>query len=225
MHFDEHYREQVRLRDGSTVVLRLVRPDDKARLRAGFERLSPDTRYLRFHGVKTALTDAEVRYLTEVDGVHHVAIGAARLGPDGEEDGVGIARFVELDGDRGVAEAAITVLDELQGKGLGAALFVRLCAAAAERGIERFRCEVLGSNTGMQELLRRLGLTTSVRVEAGVMTIDLQLPGVAADHAVDEPPRESGLYAMLRLAAQRVLRLGDAVARFVHADEGDTTLP
>jgi GNAT superfamily N-acetyltransferase len=223
MHFDAHYREVVALRDGSAVVLRAVRADDKDRLRAGFARLSPDARYLRFHGVKTALTDDELRYLTELDGVTHVALAALRAGGDGAEEGVGVARFVRLADEPGVAEAAITVLDEMQGKGLGAALFVRLVAAAAERGVERFRCEVLGSNTGMQALLEKIALTSSVKIESGVMTIDVQLPGVPADQPVAEPPRDSGLYALFRLVARGTLRLGDELARLVQTEEGQTT--
>lgn len=199
MQFDAAYREVVSLRDGTEVVLRMVRPDDKELLRAGFARLSPQARYLRFHGVKTELSEAELRYLTEVDGVHHVAIGAARI-VDGAEEGVAIARLVELAGEPGVAEAAITVLDEYQGRGLGTLLFQRIVAAARERAVERIRCLVLGSNQPMQDLLRQVAPDTEVKVEAGVATIDIPLPGAK--------PKESSLYELLRLAARRILELG-----------------
>jgi GNAT superfamily N-acetyltransferase len=176
------------------VVLRCVRPDDKERLRAGFQRLSPESRYLRFHGVKTELSEQELRYLTEIDGVRHFALGAHRAG--NEDDGVGIARLIQLDGEPGVAEAAITVADDMQGKGLGTLLFQRLVAAAAERGIEHVRCLVLGSNHAMQDLLRKLALAdTRVTIEQGVATIDLRLDDAA-------------LYELLRLAAQRVFSFG-----------------
>lgn len=196
--FDERYREAIQLRDGLAIVLRTIRADDKALLSAGFHRLSPQSRYLRFHGVKTELTDAELRYLTEVDGVHHFAIGAVRE-VGGEEEGLGIARLVELAGEPGVAEAAITVLDEMQGKGIGTILFQRLVAAGAERGIARVRCLVLGSNQAMQDLLTRMPGTTRVSVESGVVTIEIELPTQA--------PRESGLYELLRMAARRILEL------------------
>jgi len=171
------------------VVLRTVRADDKERLLDGFHRLSPESRYLRFHGVKTDLTDAELRYLTEVDGVRHVAIGALR-----GDEGVGIARLIQLDGEAGVAEAAVTVLDEMQGKGLGTLLLQRLIAAADERGIARVRCLVLGSNQAMQDLLTRVaGGESHVTVTGGVVTVEIAL---------------DGLHELLRLAAQRVLTLG-----------------
>ncbi|MCA9679755.1 MAG: GNAT family N-acetyltransferase, partial [Myxococcales bacterium] len=221
-HFGDTYREDVRLRDGTEVVLRPIRADDKAKLLEGFARLSPDARYMRFHGVKTALTDDELRYLTELDGVRHFALGAVRRDPDGEERGVGVARYVQLDGEPGVAEAAITVVDDMQGKGLGGLLFMRLCAAAAERGVQRFRCEVLGSNNVMQDLLRHLGTAAKAHVEAGVVTIELGLPGVPADHPPAEPPRESPMYQLLQLAAKGVLQLRDAVSRLLpHGDADD----
>jgi GNAT superfamily N-acetyltransferase len=180
-----------------------VRADDKERLREGFQQLSPESRYLRFHGAKTDLSEAELRYLTEVDGVRHFAIGAI----DGER-GLGVARLVQLDGEPGVAEAAITVLDEMQGKGLGTLLFQRLVAAAAERGIERIRCLVLGSNQPMQDLLRKLGGGEStVTVDSGVVTVEIALPAVRPDAPVEEAPRDSGLYELLRLAAQRLVGL------------------
>jgi GNAT superfamily N-acetyltransferase len=189
------------------VVLRTIRPDDKELLRAGFRRLSPESRYLRFHGVKTELSDAELRYLTEVDGVDHFALGAVRH-TDGGDEGVGVARLVRLTTEPGVGEAAITVLDDLQGQGLGTILFQRIVAAAAERGIVRIRSLVLGSNKAMQEMLRRLaGDDAQMSVEQGVVTVDIELPRVRVDAPADEAPRESGLYELLRLAARRILSL------------------
>jgi GNAT superfamily N-acetyltransferase len=170
----------------------LIRPDDKQLLHEGFLRLSPETRYLRFHGVKTDLTDAELRYLTEIDGVHHVAIGAIAA-----DEGIGVARLIELPAEPGVAESAITVADGWQGRGLGRILFDRIMAAASERAIRCIRCHVLGSNQPMQELLRALG-DTRTSIEQGVATIEVALPTISA-------PRESGLYELLRLAAKRVL--------------------
>jgi len=47
-HFTLDYTEHAELRDGTSVLLRLVRPTDKELLRAGFQRLSPESRYARF---------------------------------------------------------------------------------------------------------------------------------------------------------------------------------
>ena len=102
MHFDADYCEHARLRDGREVVLRLIRPDDKELLRRGFLAMSPESRYRRFFTIKHELSEDELRYLTEIDGVRHFAMGAVT--PAGE--GLGVARFIQIDGEPGVAEAA-----------------------------------------------------------------------------------------------------------------------
>jgi GNAT superfamily N-acetyltransferase len=199
MHFDRDYVERATLRDGTEVVLRLIRPEDKELLHRGFKQLSDESRYRRFFAVKHDLTPQELRYLTEVDGVRHFALGA--VSADGH-DGIGVARFIQLDGEPGVAEAAIAVADAHQGKGLGSLLFQRLVAAASERGVARFRCEVLGSNKGMADLVLALSPEVSVQVSAGVSSMEFAVPRLAPEHPAHQPPRDSGLYRFFGMVAQ-----------------------
>jgi GNAT superfamily N-acetyltransferase len=184
-------------------VLRPLRPDDKERLRRGFERLSPESRYLRFFAAKQALTDAELRYLTEVDGTTHVAIGAARLEPDGSEgDGLGVARFIQLADEPGTAEAAVVVVDEVHGKGLGTLLFDQLVAAAVARGVARFRCDVLGENAAMMEMIEKIAPDRTMSVESGVVSIVFDLPVAAGEAATPADERESPMFRFFRMVAQ-----------------------
>jgi GNAT superfamily N-acetyltransferase len=209
-HFTLEYVERAVLRDGSAVRLRLVTPEDKALLRDGFERLSPASRYARFLAPKDSLTDDELAYLTELDHEHHVALGAVR---EDDSRGFGIARFIRFTEEPLVAEAAVAVADEMHGRGLGRLLFLRLCAAAAERGVERFRCEVLGDNHGMAALIAGIAPDRTVAVESGVMTIDLTIPEVAPTVAVTDPPPDSAMYRVFRAAAENTLEWTDAVRR------------
>ncbi|HSJ99618.1 MAG TPA: GNAT family N-acetyltransferase, partial [Kofleriaceae bacterium] len=165
-HFTADYVERAILRDGTAVRLRLVTPEDKPLLLAGFQRMSPASRYARFLGPKDTLSADELRYLTEIDQERHFALGAVTEDGDGHGApiGAGVARFIRLPEPPATAEAAVAVADELQGRGLGKLLFMRLCAAARERGIERFRCEVLGSNTGMRNLIE--AVSPDRRIEA-----------------------------------------------------------
>jgi GNAT superfamily N-acetyltransferase len=151
--FNNEYREIVRLSDNTQVTLRLVVPADKLLLARGMDNFSAESRYRRFLASKKALTAAELQYLTEVDGVHHFAIGALR----GPNDGVGVARFVCFGENRDIAEPAVAVIDSYQNKGLGKILFTRLMAAARERGIQRFHGIILASNQPMKHLLHSVG--------------------------------------------------------------------
>ncbi len=213
-HFSCDYVEHTVLRDGTPIRLRLLTPDDKELLRTGFERLSQESRYARFLSPKLTLSADELAYLTEIDQENHLALGAVGEGADGEQVGLGIARFIKLNEPPPVtAEAAITVADELHGRGLGKLLFLRLCAAAAERGIERFRCEVLGSNTGMAALLATIAPDRTVEVGAGVMTIELNLPDVAPAAPVLGPPPQGSMYRLFRASAENAVEWTDAVRK------------
>jgi GNAT superfamily N-acetyltransferase len=206
--FSLDYLERAVLQDGTPVLLRLIRPEDKDLLRAGFERLSPASRYARFLAPKHALSDDELRYLCEVDHETHVAIGAVLETPPAAGDdapappvGLAIARFIRLADPANTAEAAIAVTDDAQHRGLGKLLFMRLVAAAAERGIERFRCEVLGSNAGMAALLAQISPDRSVEVGGGMMSIEIALPNVAPTQPPDDAPLQSRLYRLFRAVA------------------------
>lgn len=175
-HFTTDYAETVALRDGSQALLRLFRADDAQLLTAGFRRLSLESRYARFLAPKSRLTEDELDHLLAADGEHHLAIGALREGEPADRAGLGIARFVRIAGTT-IADAAITVVDDVQQLGLGRILFGRLCAAAHERGIEIFQCDVLAANTRMRRLLEGLSADMSVRHESGVLTYAVRVPG------------------------------------------------
>jgi len=148
--FDETHT----LDNGVVLHLRHIRPDDRVELRRAFQRLSPTSRFRRFFGSTTELDDATVHYLTHVDGVDHVAIVAVTDSPDLKDDvGIGVARFIRLPNEHDVAEAAIVVVDDYQGHGIGTLLGMALADAARERGITRFRAEVLTSNDPARQLL------------------------------------------------------------------------
>jgi RimJ/RimL family protein N-acetyltransferase len=163
------------LRDGTRVVVRPIRPEDRDRLVRGLAELSPQTRYRRFHAHVDHLTDEQLRYLTEVDHKDHIAWVA--LNEDvPEEPGIGVARCVRLPEEPTVAEAAITVHDAYQGRGVGTLLLGILGRAARDAGIESFRNYVLANNEPMVALLADLGAEHLVPREDGLVAIDLPIP-------------------------------------------------
>ena len=101
--------------------------------------------------------------------------------------------------------------DDAQHRGLGKLLFVRLVAAAAERGVERFRCEVLGSNSGMAGLLASISPDRTIEVGGGIMSIELALPNVTPTRKTDDEPVEGPMYRLFRAAAQNAVEWTEAV--------------
>jgi len=119
----------VTLRDGSIAEMRPIGPADQGLLVEGLRQMSPQSKFARFGSGISGLSAAELRYLTDVNQVSHVAWGATI---DGEPAGVG--RYIV---DRSAeAEVAITVVDRFQRMGLGRALFDALTASARAAGIE-----------------------------------------------------------------------------------------
>ena len=143
-----------RLPDGAELLIGRITPDDAPVLAEGFARLSTESRRLRFLTAKPALSPAELRYLTEVDGHDHEALGAV---DPVTRRGVAVARFVRDDRDPTRAEAAIAVADDWQRRGVGKVLLERLADRARAEGITRFTALVSGDNRGMQALVKHLG--------------------------------------------------------------------
>jgi GNAT superfamily N-acetyltransferase len=166
-----------RLSDGTRVLIRPVRPGDRTLLQQGFEAWSERSRLMRFCAPKHELKDNELRYLTEVDGHDHVALGALLVQRFRAAEPAGIARFVRLESGGAVAEAAVAVTDAAQGRGLGRLLLEQLGAAAREQGVTRFRCLVLDENRAMQALLASFDLDARiVKRGAGSREIEVRIP-------------------------------------------------
>jgi RimJ/RimL family protein N-acetyltransferase len=122
------------LADGRRLTIRPIEREDGAGLRGLFARLTPDSRYRRYHSPKPELTDIDLERLLDIDHVHHEALAAVD-----ETDGsfVAAARYAQVPGQPGVAEVAVEVADELHGQGIATALAfhtLELPARTASRG-------------------------------------------------------------------------------------------
>jgi RimJ/RimL family protein N-acetyltransferase len=220
MRIDADWVSEHRLADGTVVQVRPIRPSDADELRRSYERLSPRSRYLRFLSPAPQLTDEVVRYLTEVDGVDHFALVALRVSHDLKtETGLGVARFFRLPDTPEVAEVAVTVVDEMQGKGLGRLLTRLVAEAARERGIRAFRAEVAVENDAMRGLLAAAGATV-VKQEAGTLIFDVPVGSPEGAAAHDTP-----LSRLLALAATFVAALRAAVPDGAPAEPPQTPEP
>lgn len=146
------HQVRVLLSDGTEATVRMVQASDKDLLRAGFAALSDESRYHRFFSYKAALTNAELKYLTEIDAHDHVAIGASY--DDAEERvPMGLARFVRDPEAPERAEVAVTVVDHFQRRGLGRVLLALLSETARAREVSVFRFYSLRDNAALRALV------------------------------------------------------------------------
>jgi RimJ/RimL family protein N-acetyltransferase len=166
-------REHVKLHDGSRILIRPIAPADRELLLAGFQELSPDSRYRRFFTPLTTLDPGWLTYLTTVDHHDHEAL-IAESGAGGEP--VGVARYIRVTEQPTAAEVALAVVDRWQGKGVGSALLALLSRRAQSEGIRRFHATCLAENRAVLELFRAFSSERSEKASGNVVEIDMDLP-------------------------------------------------
>ena len=145
-----------RLRSGSSVTVRSVRPDDQARLQDAVRHLSDESRYMRFMGYTRELSPQFLDRVTHPVAGQELRLVAAT--GDGEAETVVAAASYVAIGSRS-CEFAVAVADEWQRLGLARRLLEVLMQRARADGFERMDGYVLASNTRMLALARRLGFT------------------------------------------------------------------
>ncbi len=171
------YPIHVALRDGTTAVIRPVGPADTAKLVAGLQRLSRESRVARFFYAKTELTPAELRQFTERNPDRHIALGLAIADDaDHELDAVGIVHCFREGRGSSSGEVAFAVIDEWQRLGIGTVLIQQLALHCWERGIRSWKATFLRANLAPLKLLARVadGPITP-EVVAGTLTVRFRL--------------------------------------------------
>ena len=165
------YRFEETLKDGTQVVLRATRPDDRERIRNAFRKLERESIYTRFFGAKSELSDRELTRLTAVDFDRDVALLATTKSND-EEIVIGSACYFSVaGGSERAAEIAFTVEEDYHRRGIASLLMKHLVRIARKNGFTRLEAYVLGSNRAMLEVFNRSPLRKSFRREDGVVQV------------------------------------------------------
>ena len=174
------------LDDGTPLLFRLIQPSDKGLLLEAFQRLSDQSRYLRFFRHLSHLSEQQLRYLTEVDHHNHSAwIAITETVP---ARGVGVARWIRLPEDETTAEVAVTVVDEFQRRGVGRTLLYLAATTAFDKGVRYFHAWVLAENRATLQMLESLSPVRRAW-EQGVLELTVPLE-VAVREGRDLVPLE-----------------------------------
>jgi acetyl coenzyme A synthetase (ADP forming)-like protein len=160
------------LRDGRTLRLRPPRREDADALLDFFRSLSEQSLYLRFHGFPT-VDERLVEPLLEPDWNERGAL-LGTLAENDDERVVAVGNYVRLR-DPSLAEAAFTVADEHQRRGIGTRLLERLADRAGRVGIERFVAEVLPDNRNMLGVFEAAGFELTRELEGGEIEVEFPI--------------------------------------------------
>ncbi len=186
----------VTLADGGRILVRQLLPSDRDELAQRYLQLSPAGRRLRFFNAPDHLSERLLDYLMDVDGPDRCALVAFAVDED-HAPGVGLARYVRSRDDPTAAEAAVTVLDAYQNRGIATAVLRRLADEARRNGISTFTASVMWENRALLDGLRAFGAEIAPS-EPGVASVRIALP----DPDVALP--ETDLQRALRIFAARV---------------------
>ena len=149
------HTDHLRLRDGTTLTVRLVTPDDAEPLQRYFRLLSVRSRYNRFLGAMSELPPSQLDQFVHAGRNSRFSVIAVRM-IEGREIIVGEARY-GFEAATQNFEFGISIDDRWQGQGIGSALLHNLeCRAAALGAIGMFG-DTLRSNEAMIALARRSG--------------------------------------------------------------------
>lgn len=173
---------------GGTARLRPLQDGERAPLLEVFAGLSAESRASRYLVGMPRLSEAFVRRLSATDGLTSVAwLATVRDRP------AGIGRYVRVDEEPCTVDVALEVVDEHQGRGLGAVLLDVITTLAAAHGVRRLHATLLPHNTASRRLLSRVGVP--LRFEDGLLEgsapLRLLHPPRVDRHAVVELARAS----------------------------------
>jgi RimJ/RimL family protein N-acetyltransferase len=141
----------ITLRDGASILVRPIAPEDKPLLVDVFGHLTEESRYWRFFTSLRALSPAMLVNFTEVDHVDHEAVIA--IEPRSGQ-ALGVARYARLNDDHEAAEVAVTVVDDWHRRGVASTLLAELSARAQREGVRRFVAIVRADNPAAAALFR-----------------------------------------------------------------------
>jgi acetyltransferase len=154
--YPKELEDEIRLTGGRTLLLRPIRPEDEPMMMAAFHRLSPEAVRLRFFAPIKELTHETAAGFTQIDYDREMALVLADHGRPGAAELYAVARF-STDPDQEKAEFALTVRNDVTGRGFGPLLMRRLIDYARQRGIGEIFGHVLRENGAMLAICRSLG--------------------------------------------------------------------
>lgn len=161
------------LKNGTSVYFRFLKTKDKEWIKAGYKGLSYRSQYFRFISPPRELSEKDLKYLTEIDYINHVAIIAVAI-RDSHKIPIGVARYIKLSESPCSAEYAITIADSFQGMGIGTTFLKLLVDHAKGNNVCELIGYVLNENYAMLRILEHYN-TSRLKEEGSMFKITIDL--------------------------------------------------
>jgi acetyltransferase len=174
--YPKEWERTVRLKDGTALLIRPVRPEDEPLYPPFLEKVNAEDLRLRFFAPVKEFGHTFIARFTQIDYARAMAFVAIDPALGGM---LGVGRVHRLThGETG--EFAVLVRSDLKGRGLGWLLMQMLIEYSRAEGIRELRGEVLSENSTMLRMCIELGFAvTDSSTEAGVRTVTLPIKPAA----------------------------------------------
>jgi acetyltransferase len=172
--YPNQYTASWQARNGDTLVIRAIRPEDEPLIVAHHLTLSEQSIRRRFFSMVKHLSRDSLIRLCHLDYAREMALVAERRTAAGQPELVGIARYYMNPQTRS-AEFAVVVTDSWQNQGVGQHLMERLITVARERSVRQLVGFVLRDNDPMLKLARELGFQEDWAASSDAVKVTLTL--------------------------------------------------
>jgi acetyltransferase len=175
--YPTQYVENWKLKGGTPITIRPIRPEDEPAMVGFHEGLSERSVYLRYFGpLKLQQRVAHTRLLRICfnDYDREIALVAERSLGKGRYEILGVGRMSKVHAS-GLAEFAVVVIDKWQNKGLGTELTKRLIDIARNEKLKRLVAYTLLENKEMQHMCKELGFQVHHSMEDAECSIVMDL--------------------------------------------------
>ncbi|MFB0537942.1 MAG: GNAT family N-acetyltransferase [Anaerolineae bacterium] len=160
------------LEDGVKLFFRPIKPTDEAMMQELFYSLSEDSIYYRFFHRTQVMPHKKVQRFTTIDYQKDMAI-VGLVQEDGRDKIIAVGRY-SLEPESTMAEVALLVQDDWQGKGIGTWLLKYLIQVAKSRKVAGFKAQVMADNRVPLHMAHKTGYTVETTLEDGVFTVSFK---------------------------------------------------
>ena len=170
--YPKKYETSWKMRDGRTVTLRPIKPEDEPMWLEMFQKFSEQSiRYRFFQIIKDTPHEVRVRY-SNIDYDREIGI-VAELKEDQQRKILGVVRLI-IEPDEKTGEIAFIVADPWQGLGLGSKMLDYMIEICKDKGLETVYAFMLPDNRRAINLLKKMGFTLEESQDVTKATLNLK---------------------------------------------------
>jgi acetyltransferase len=167
-----------KMKDGQTVTIRPIRPEDEPSMVKFHETLSERSVYLRYFHLINLEQRTQHERLTRIcfiDYDREMALVAERRNPEtGECEILGVGRMMKIHGTN-EAEVAVLISDKWHGRGLGKELLARLLIVGADEKLTKLTADILPDNRDVMRICEKLGFALKHSLDDDVVRAEFTL--------------------------------------------------